>query len=83
MPVDRCFVVKQSLFLGTVSHRHDVHIPEFWPSFPPIAVSENFVTADLGTGLDFFPRGNGPMKKTVESSHPDPACRRFNVFQEG
>src|ERR1700748_1014048 len=83
MPVYRRFVLKKSLLFSTVSDRHDVHVPEFRPGFSPIAVGQNFVTADLGSSLDFFPRRNGPMKQTVESSHPDPACRRFDMFQEG
>src|SRR5580704_19558012 len=75
-------MLKQALFFGAVSHCHDVHASKLCTRFPPVAVGENFVPADLGSSLEFHSGRHGPMKQPIESSHADTSGRRLYVFQE-
>ncbi len=83
MAIDSSLMSEDRVFHGTMNHSHDVHIPEFRTTLPPVGKGHAVVTSNLPSSLNFASRGNCPVEKAVEARHAFACYRGFNVIEVG
>ena len=69
-------------FVGSVRHRHDIHVFKLPARFAAVAMGEEVVPPNFAARLDLASGRHSPTKECVETRHAHPGLRWLDMLEK-